>query len=552
MYRTIEKVVLSAALLFFIAAELEARPFRVNQVPNGNVNSCMTCHTSNNGGARNVFGQMVGSSFLDGSGNVIWNSNLAMADADGDGFSNGHELQDPFGTWTGGTNPGMGNFVSAPGNSMDTPAMDGEKYSISIDFTAFAPHVGQKMELRVLDLVSWREVVRTGLDAIDAADFNVTLLNVLDEGGDYWVEFYADLNGNGEYDAPPVDHAWRLPVLDVMENVSASVGHSTDFADIAWTEALTLNFAGFTPHIGQQMGIRVYNSDNWMEVDRIVLDAVPGDAFQLDLTGLEIGENYWLDLYADLNGNGLYDTPGNDHAWRVDLGTISGDLSVDINHNTNFTDISWPYMVALKFTDMTPHVGQMLEARMVDQQSGEILYSNSIAAILNDAFTLYFPAGTLGGNYDLEFYADLNMNGSYDAPPTDHAWRVSSNDLAGDSEVMFAHNTDFVDLDWLLVSVKNLAQVPDDFAISGNFPNPFNPTTTIRYNLNEAAEVQLTIYDIQGRMVRSLVQSSLSAGSYQAAWDGMDDTANPVPAGVYLVRLQSPQNATTHRMLLLK
>ena len=97
----------------------DARSFRVSQVPNGNVNSCGTCHVSpSSGGARNAFGQAIENGFLTTSGRqgqVTWNAQIAGMDSDGDGVSNGQELGDPDGDGT----PDASIMVTAPGNPSD-------------------------------------------------------------------------------------------------------------------------------------------------------------------------------------------------------------------------------------------------------------------------------------------------------------------------------------------------------------------------------------------------------------------------------------------------
>jgi hypothetical protein len=112
----------TAALLFH-AANIEARPQRVDQIPNGSVNGCANCHLDPaGGGPRNGFGQAVVNGFLLGSGasaSVVWSPALAALDSDGDGFSNGTELGDPDGDGT----PVAGSQATAtnPGNASSLP-----------------------------------------------------------------------------------------------------------------------------------------------------------------------------------------------------------------------------------------------------------------------------------------------------------------------------------------------------------------------------------------------------------------------------------------------
>ena len=86
----------------------------------------------------------------------------------------------------------------------------------------------------------------------------------------------------------------------------------------------------------------------------------------------------------------------------------------------------------------------------------------------------------------------------------------------------------------------------------GNFPNPFNPSTTIRYQVSNDAFVSIGIYNIRGQRVRTLVNEYLRAGVQQAVWDGTDDLGGSVGSGVYLYRLIAGENAFIGRMVLMK
>ena len=96
------------------------------------------------------------------------------------------------------------------------------------------------------------------------------------------------------------------------------------------------------------------------------------------------------------------------------------------------------------------------------------------------------------------------------------------------------------------------APVPQTFALHGNFPNPFNPSTTLRYSLPAQAPVTLTVFDLLGREVVRLIDGPQPAGTHQAAWDGRDRNGQVVAGGVYLARLMTPGAASTRKMLLLK
>ena len=86
---------------------------------------------------------------------------------------------------------------------------------------------------------------------------------------------------------------------------------------------------------------------------------------------------------------------------------------------------------------------------------------------------------------------------------------------------------------------------PTDFALFQNHPNPFNNTTVINFNLPEPAEIKLTIFDVTGKEVKTILNSHLSAGSHSVRWDGTDNYWRPVASGLYFIRLQTGQSSKT-------
>ena len=102
------------------------------------------------------------------------------------------------------------------------------------------------------------------------------------------------------------------------------------------------------------------------------------------------------------------------------------------------------------------------------------------------------------------------------------------------------------------VSVEERSPLPEQFNLYQNHPNPFNPATTIRYDLPEAGDVSLIIYDIMGREVSVSVDSWREAGRREVLWDGTDDAGQPVSAGVYLYQIQAGKFTQTRKILLLK
>jgi hypothetical protein len=85
-----------------------------------------------------------------------------------------------------------------------------------------------------------------------------------------------------------------------------------------------------------------------------------------------------------------------------------------------------------------------------------------------------------------------------------------------------------------------------------NRPNPFNPTTTIRYSVADKSHASLTIYSTSGERVRTLVEEIVPAGIREAIWDGKNDNGRPVATGVYIYRLRTGGETLSKKMVLLK
>jgi hypothetical protein len=170
---------------------------------------------------------------------------------------------------------------------------------------------------------------------------------------------------------------------------------------------------------------------------------------------------------------------------------------------------------------------------------------------------------------ELEFfgntYTDVHENIS------DTTFSLSSNTL---DALLGALNIDETELNWYIYSsdgeymvasdvgefvlfrgalgVNEGLSVPDVYALHQNYPNPFNPITTLRYDLPEQANVNIIIYDLLGREVRTLVNTTQDAGFKSVIWNATNDYGKPVSAGVYLYQIRAGEFVQTRKMVLLK
>ena len=94
--------------------------------------------------------------------------------------------------------------------------------------------------------------------------------------------------------------------------------------------------------------------------------------------------------------------------------------------------------------------------------------------------------------------------------------------------------------------------MPSEIALHQNYPNPFNPVTAIQYDLPEATNIQIVVYDLLGRQVAMLKNGIEEPGYKQVIWDATNNQNQPVGAGVYFYRIKSTEFVKTRKMLLLK
>ena len=94
--------------------------------------------------------------------------------------------------------------------------------------------------------------------------------------------------------------------------------------------------------------------------------------------------------------------------------------------------------------------------------------------------------------------------------------------------------------------------MPGEYALHQNYPNPFNPVTNLNYDLPEDAMVNITIYDMMGKVVASLVNGQQTAGFKTLRWDATNGSGMPVSAGLYIYTIQAGDFNQTRKMILLK
>ncbi len=171
--------------------------------------------------------------------------------------------------------------------------------------------------------------------------------------------------------------------------------------------------------------------------------------------------------------------------------------------------------------------------RTLDGEAGALVAINFSTSL--QTMDLEFPwAGTwYEFTQDDTVQIETNWFGSYTLPASS-AWIFTSERL------------------W--VAIDNQVKLPLDFALHPAYPNPFNPSTTLRFDLPDPTLVSLKIFDVRGREIwsQSAGPAQIDAGSHEVIWSGVNNSNQPVAAGIYFVELRTPEYHQVQKVMLVK
>jgi len=159
-----------------------------------------------------------------------------------------------------------------------------------------------------------------------------------------------------------------------------------------------------------------------------------------------------------------------------------------------------------------------------------------------DYYNVYLDDDLAGQTTDLEYQydtQDLVTGETYTGGVSAH---YSSNDESETIEVEFVY-TGYANDPGIIPLVTTL---------NSNYPNPFNPVTTISYALADAGQVKLDIYNVKGQKIRTLVNEAQKAGIHQLQWNGTDDRNHQVASGIYFYKMKFGKYTSTKKMILMK
>ena len=157
------------------------------------------------------------------------------------------------------------------------------------------------------------------------------------------------------------------------------------------------------------------------------------------------------------------------------------------------------------------------------------------------------------------FDQDISSWNVYNVDSMEHIFNMITNNVSNENRCLI-HNswverTNAWVYNWsIFCQLINQSNhfVPKSFKLYQNYPNPFNPITSLRYDLPNNGLVNITIYDMMGRVVKTLVNGSQTAGFKSIQWNATNDRNEPLSAGLYLYTIQAGDFRQTKKMVLLK
>lgn len=382
------------------------------------------------------------------------------------------------------------------------------KHIVEVSNNKYSP---KELQVTVGDTVEWKNI--QGYHNVNGKistfpDNPESFGNGLGSGWTY--KFVFNVPGKYDYQCDPHVGFGMVGKIEVKDAGGGDDGNKF---------TLTVNFTGMTPHVGQTLWLAVKEKNSGKEVAR--KSVIVTTAFTMILSGLEQNHSYLVDFFADHNKNGMYDAPPTDHAWQREVNNVTGNVILDFAHNTNFTNINWGNILTVHFMNMNPHIGQTLRLWVIDKETKMVV--DSATTIVISDFPLVTYGIKSGKSYNIDFYADHNSSGGYDIPPTDHAWRLSLDNVAADTALMFMHNTNFTNI-FATTAVNQFGNV-----ILKMYPNPTTGKVYIDNNGIFSFGTEISVFDLTGKLKHKMDLSQRNISEIDIAH---------LPNGIYFLEIQ--------------
>jgi hypothetical protein len=263
-------------------------------------------------------------------------------------------------------------------------------------------------------------------------------------------------------------------------------------------------------------------------------------------------DNYLITPQIALGGSSqlTFWVAAQDAAWAAEYyevkvstsGTAAGDFA-DVVFSETLADDTWHEVVV----DLSAYAGQQAYIAWNHTDVTDMFYMKLDDVEISNASRVNRALESYTVKRNGEVVATELTEATYvdtEVPEGEHTYSVAAVYTTGTSE--------YTDID-VVVDLSNADDItPIVTALKGNYPNPFNPTTTISYDLATEGRVNISIYNVKGQLVKTLVNEHQEAASHTAVWDGRDSGNKNVATGVYFYRMSTPSYDKTNKMILMK
>jgi hypothetical protein len=282
----------------------------------------------------------------------------------------------------------------------------------------------------------------------------------------------------------------------------------------AWDEQWLYVYEEVKDNVLSGSAADVWNNDCLeLKIDPQPTDAVTNSMWDTRLTALAMGSP------GVVSADNLNTVPAAQKQWIRTQ--ITGGYALELA-------IKWAAIKNGSET-VTPAVGNIfgLAINQADNDgSGRDATIQWAAVLLNDVWETPKYCGTVKflSNHELQFIPTNHMTGVTNPVPYDGS-------------------------DYTRTGVEETEVVPSSFSLGQNYPNPFNPSTALSFSVSSPGKIRLEIFDLLGRRIRTLLNETVSQGTHEVKWDGLDEAGKSVVSGIYICKVSDGSWSLSKKML---
>ena len=382
--------------------------------------------------------------------------------------------------------------------------------------------------------VAWESIIEKAWNYVDLSDLTLNF----ETGEDFYITYSVD---NGVYE--------ELGLEILSDGGGQGVDRSYGYYEGSWYKLVDLFQSGtdYEWAIQAQVNYSDGSQPSWLTVSPTSGDLGYNETAEINVdfnaVNLAVGV-YTADMIIAHNAVGSPNTVG----ITLNVFIVDDNLSLTAFDLVYPSDNATIVLTRVNFLDTLYFAWN----QSVDPSGDEVTYKRELTGDLPEyiKFIVESNEQTTANMYKVPYHHIEHYMHEAGVELITGTWTIIATDGTHD---LSASNGPFtLTIDGSKLNISDSDLVPETFVLHANYPNPFNPTTTISYDLPEQAQVTLGIYDLLGKQIKTLVNQSQDAGNKKALWDGTDNLGRTVSAGVYLYQIQAGEFTHTRKMLYIK